>query len=409
MDTEKVVQDYQKKQKKNNRLVRATVAFLILDIFEILILFLSQSIIDESIISLIFNVFRGIFSIYFVVKLVKYKKMFAKLMIIATLIVILYVASIMINPKILFTMNRDLIVGFIGTWVPAIAIGIILQYNEGYFFDTVVRFLPFLYTYLLITFLFLDLGTVYQNLAYNVLVFAVSTVEVYFRKRKLSMLVNAVILAFVLVISGARGPILSLFIFGLWLFWKYTANSKKWRFIAIFAVMVGGFLLISFNESTKYFLSQMFPDSRIIEMIMSGDLFDSGRDSIYAYCIEALQSRWFTFGGMMSDRYYLVDTFMNTQKLGFWILDESAYSSVYAHNLFLELCFCFGTLLGIIISVVLVWKIINNLRHTANNSNNIMIMLICVGFVPLMFTSSLWASTYFWIMIGFMLRSRRRT
>ena len=399
---------YTKLKKKQERQADVFIIFLLLDVLEVIFTFLCGKIIDESFATLLFDIIRGGFAAYLVGVLLKYRKNFFKFILVCITLVVLYVTSIMVNQELLEVMNRTLIVGFFGTWLPAIALGMLLRENRKNFWERLLKYLPIIYIYIGVVLLSFDMAYIYQNVAYNILIFAIAVIEVWFEKKKPSHIINAILLAGLLFFTGARGPLLSFVLFAVWRFWQFSRKIKGWRYLIIILILLVVILLTIFPDALNMILSTIFPNSRIVDMLVSGSFFVSGRSSIYNYCIEELWSRWFTFGGMMSDRFFLTNTFMNTNLLGFWIVDKSAYNSVYAHNLFIELCFCFGTFWGLVFSAVLTWKIIKQFRRSKSHEKNMLVILICIGFVPLLFTSSLWASTYFWILLGFMLSSKKK-
>lgn len=408
MDTIISSRYYASLEKKQERRQNVFIIFLLLDVFEAIFIFLSGKIFDESFATLVFDIFRGGLAAYIVGVLLKYGRKVSKFILVCITLVVLYVTSILANHELLGAMNRTLIVGFFGTWMPAIALGMLLRENGKNFWERMIKYLPVIYIYAGIVLLSFDLDYIYQNMAYNILIFAIAVIEVWFDKKKPGLLINAVFLAGLLIFTGARGPLLSFVLFAVWHFWQFSSKVKGWRYLIIVLILLFAILLTMFPNALNMILSAIFPNSRIVDMLISGSFFVSGRTNIYKYCIEELWSRWFTFGGMMSDRFFLTNTFMNTNLLGFWIVDKSAYHSVYAHNLFIELCFCFGTFLGLVFSAVLTWKIIKQLRRSRGHEKNMLSILICIGFVPLLFTSSLWASTYFWILLGFMISSSKK-
>ena len=117
-------------------------------------------------------------------------------------------------------------------------------------------------------------------------------------------------------------------------------------------------------------------------MILNGDFFDSnGRNEIWNYFANKIKEEPFRIRGINADQL---------EKTGFY------ENSNYAHNIFLELFYQFGVVIGGIFSLVIIKNVFDSLSYD-NEKNSIKTIFMCVFFPISIFSGSLWTSLYCWL------------
>lgn len=129
-----------------------------------------------------------------------------------------------------------------------------------------------------------------------------------------------------------------------------------------------------------------------LDRIASGKLFDtSTRNIYYVYSADIIHTNGSKVSGLLSDRYYL----RNYGQYTSWM--------VYPHNIILELLIDFGTVLGTILSSLLLIKVIRNMFFAGNEDRKRICILICIlTMVRLFVSSSFIIEGNFYIMLGFL-------
>ena len=192
------------------------------------------------------------------------------------------------------------------------------------------------------------------------------------------------IISFLIILfCGSRGPLLSLAIYMLWnILLSETDTIIKRRTKILLLIFTMG-IFIFYNRIVNAFVlasNEIGIYSRTISMIEANNVMrDSGRNAIYL---------------------------LNWQKIkekpifGWGICGELSYSNVYPHNLFIELCVDYGLILGALIIGLFVFSLLRKLISTCF-SDNAIITLMCLGFIPLVFSTSYLEYPFFWVLFGF--------
>ena len=129
------------------------------------------------------------------------------------------------------------------------------------------------------------------------------------------------------------------------------------------------------------------------EMAGTGITTDRFRDSIYEYCFGYAKQHWFLGCGVGTDRYLI------TQHT---LVHDQTMVSNYPHNIFLEFMIQYGLILGLFLSVVVVIFIIRYLAKEKDlDAQKIAVLVVGMGFFPLMYSSSYIESPFFYILMGF--------
>lgn len=189
----------------------------------------------------------------------------------------------------------------------------------------------------------------------------------------------------IILTLGSRGAILSLAVFTLF---KLIRITKPYTYSAMYYRMfiVGHAILfyINLNEILNYlynYLLNLGIYSRSIDLFIRGkDVHLSGRDVIYSDTIDAISNNPLLGIGLGGDR-------------------RLTYTG-YAHNFFLEVISHFGIIFGSIIILIIFTLIFRCLVTRTEENYTMIIIWICLGFVPLMVSSSYLIEINFWILMG---------
>lgn len=207
--------------------------------------------------------------------------------------------------------------------------------------------------------------------------------------KKRNLLHYAVVAAglFVFIVGGARGAMISFFLtLGLSFFIR-NKGTKKNVLICLALVAVGiafAFLKNSLFLFIADLLERFSVDSRTFEFLIKGELFnDSHRMKLYSKTVANIG---FFGAGVMSDRMLLND--------------------IYPHNLFLELWYQNGWILGSVLIAGICTCLALALRKKNRPELPFVIMLLPCGFLKLMLTGSyLNQEPAFYVLMGLCVNS----
>lgn len=187
---------------------------------------------------------------------------------------------------------------------------------------------------------------------------------------------------------GSRGPIVSIIAFLMLKFLvgflKYSNKSirTKLAVILISVCVLAAFILFfdSLVQALVNILSQFGYTSRTLSRILSHTVtFDNGRTGImHKYLAESNLIGY----GPFADQY----------KYG---------AGNYCHNLFVELIYDFGIIIGVFLIALIIYRIIRILgcrQYLQWSEVYIVFLGFCTG--RLMLSGTFWSETYFWMTLG---------
>lgn len=239
---------------------------------------------------------------------------------------------------------------------------------------------------------FSDASGGYMTFGYNIL-FQVELMLFYsIRKPKLVRLTLLVLVIGIMFTLGARGPIICLVISTLiWIILSFKKLSLKIKTFLI--ISCGSILLMLTLLSNQIldFLVNNFSDSRMVMLLSSNTLFtSSNRDSIYIRLYENMRERYFFPAGIYGDRILLRGS-------------DSEATGAYAHNLFLEILYQWGGIIGIILICALIYLFIRTfliLKRQELINVKLLYSVYLSGVALLFFSSSYLINEKFWLCIG---------
>ncbi len=245
----------------------------------------------------------------------------------------------------------------------------------------------------LLTIIF-NLNKNYDNMSYAYSLAALLCIIVYeylSKKNKIDLIL--LIVGFILqLIAGTRGPLVCIFaVFIIYFLFSKTDLKTKSIFILIIVLLLVflssglfGYLVESVNTGIQH----VGVSSRILDMVISGDIVDSsGRDIIGENIWNAIIKKPFTGYGLAGDR-------------GLTQLE-------YSHNLFLEIWCHFGLIFGTILLIILTIMITRGIRSKNEDLKALVIIMFSFAIVKLFFSSSYMNSQEFFILIGLCINIKR--
>lgn len=194
-----------------------------------------------------------------------------------------------------------------------------------------------------------------------------------------------VVMLLAIMSLGSRGPLVGILSFAIIAFIKI--NHEKRKNVRILLGFLAGLFFVFFSSSLftflYYLLYEIGIDSRTLIMFANHNIgYMSGRDELYEFFIQEIVSNPFIIRGINRD-----------QALGF----------NYPHNVFLELLYQLGIILGGLIAGSIVFKAYKALKSKHMNTDpkqQLEIIFMCASLSTLMISGTLWKLINFWIWIA---------
>lgn len=193
------------------------------------------------------------------------------------------------------------------------------------------------------------------------------------------------ILSMLIILSlGSRGAVLCILVFVFLKFFSPHSKKSFTKIIISFCILGIGIITLFFLDGIIEFLYNHLLsygiNSRTLKLFLREGVYLSGRDRIYSSVIVEILQRPLLGIGIAGDRRII--------------------GGSYAHNIFIEILGNFGIVIGIIISIVLVFLIIRSLLTKNKEKYDLVIMWLSLGFVHLMISGSYLTDIKFWILLG---------
>lgn len=243
--------------------------------------------------------------------------------------------------------------------------------------------------------------------AYDILVGGMFAFSLYITDRKSKYLLVSGVIFIVLFLLGSRGAFITFLVFILGVILLTERKNRKFTILCICAVGILGCSVLMFWDYIIKKLALSYSDIRIVERLISGELFkETGRSRLSEYGIYILKQNPLVVRGLFADRVMMIEKFGGTRLLGFWV-DSDAGSSLYAHNFFVEVLVQFGMVLGLILLCYFVYLLCRVCKVILQTNDKMFMMwltfLVCRGFIPLLVSSSYTLNPWFWLLIGAMI------
>ena len=239
-----------------------------------------------------------------------------------------------------------------------------------------------------------DLGFGYSML-FSVLFFAA---EAFLNNRKLYYIPFA-LGTYMILFGGSRGAFIwvpAVFVFMLPYKWKTLGLKQRLFAILVITIVALGLLYLFFSgriQSLFDVISKRGSDSRTITSLASGTFLDAnGRDDIYRITIERIRE-----GGMFGNGVFGERTAVGEK-----------YRWGYAHNFFLEVFAAFGYVGGTVVSLILIYHIIQAGRYCRERKDQVIFITFAVSTLKLLLSDSFWFNRSFWGLLAIVVLWRKQ-
>ena len=191
-----------------------------------------------------------------------------------------------------------------------------------------------------------------------------------------------------ILIYGARGPLLCLIIYTVLLF--LIENRLNAKTLFLFILIVAGILLIMFKFNIILrllidLLDKYELHSRTLNQLLQSEILnDSGRS------------------------YYrnITKEYINAKPLfGYGASSDVSLIGGYPHSFLLELMFDFGIPVGVLFYLTIVFIVISTLFQKRGSGRSLMIIFISTGFVMLFLSGTYLQNQYIFMLLGLTFRS----
>lgn len=183
---------------------------------------------------------------------------------------------------------------------------------------------------------------------------------------------------FAILAYGSRGALLAILLFFCLVVFKSGKRSRR-SIIALsvfcVVVLIFGLFLDDFLLSLSNTFENLGFHSRSLNLLTTDVSYDSGRSVLWAILGDQLALDPLSIRGINAD--YLA-------------------IGIYSHNIFLELFYEFGILLGFLAALAIVGLTIREIRADFDSDARVSLLIMSGWFPILLFSGSLWTNIFFW-------------
>lgn len=243
-----------------------------------------------------------------------------------------------------------------------------------------------------------------QDTGYQALLPFIVLICEFYRNKRVADLFGTIFSTLLILMSGARGPlfcaIISFVIYCIFIIGK--DNRKKIYLMVLF--FFAALMVLLFYENILESLISLFQSigasTRSIEGLLYSTISDDeNRTRMKMIAWEYAKGHPFLGSGFINDRRIIHDTVSAKA--------ATAYGT-YCHNFFFEILMQFGLFPGSLIGLYCINKLIKSISTDVPiYARNLAIVLITMGFLPLMVSRSYLTHSYFYLLIGFLLAQTR--
>lgn len=183
-----------------------------------------------------------------------------------------------------------------------------------------------------------------------------------------------------IILYGSRGPLLGIFAAIAYSSYR-KIFLKNYAFILVIILQITLVLYLKEIFSVLMnFAKNIDIYSRTIYLILNDSLHMSGRDVIWGTLVDEIIKNPLIIRGINAE-YHIFNG--------------------YAHNIFIELYYQSGSVVGTLLSIIIIWAIFKNLLMKQLDNVGLLKLIFLFSSVPgLCFSGSLWTNYNFWIWIG---------
>lgn len=230
----------------------------------------------------------------------------------------------------------------------------------------------------------------YMAFSYSILPFVCYYLyKIFYFNNKIKNTVIFFIYFLIMSIWGSRGAILSVLVYGFILLIRNWLNKKRIIRLILFFTITFIMMLNITNliSSFKMYLHQNFSINSYALTQLLGNNTTSGRYGMYVKLLEELDNNPF-FKGINSD----------------YIL----FGGIYCHNIYLEILYNCGGIIGSLIIIAIICLIIFTLINKNNKIANYTIYFFAISHTKLLFSSSPLLEVSFFIWLGLLARQIKK-
>ena len=225
-------------------------------------------------------------------------------------------------------------------------------------------------------------GTYSMTFSYSLLYPLLFHLDTFFNKRRIMHLFLSLYQMTLILLYGSRGAVLC---FSIFIIIKIVLSMKS-SFWKTAIIGFGGLSVILFymnfetiGNSVLRFLAQNGYYSRTLASFFKGSILQSsGRDGIQVKALDMIMEKPWTGWGVGGEVHLL---------------------GTYPHNLFIELLLDFGILLGGLACIFVLVNVIRIFFLRDGASQNLLFILLCAGFIPLLLSSTYLKQYEFFILM----------
>lgn len=220
----------------------------------------------------------------------------------------------------------------------------------------------------------------YLTWGYRMLIAAILLIFAAFETKKKCDIICAITASLEVLLIGNRGSTVAIFCFIALYVLFCTKNVRKVKYVVIFSCIVCICIsLFSVNTlvDMEVVLESVGIRSRNITKILDNTFIESGRDEGYDIAIEQILhgNNW----------------------IGLGVGGDQVLVGNYPHNIILELLLQYGNIIGVVLSVVLIYKTVRIFVFCKDKSwKSIFIACFCISIIKLWFSSTYWYELWFW-------------
>ena len=206
---------------------------------------------------------------------------------------------------------------------------------------------------------------------------------------KLGTLALIAVNVFSVLAFGSRGSLVAMGVF--FIVYGFKAMSRKLSrttktvLVSLLALCV---LMYRYIFLGLFYLLEAVAGIRSRALYMLANVFsnDSGRGDIYNAILTKLRESPLAIRGINAD-YNVVGG--------------------YSHNIFLELIFAFGVVIGVVLCAYILYHIVRTLMEKTDALGTMKLLMLFSFFPICLWSSSIWTSLYFWLWMVISWRTKR--
>lgn len=218
----------------------------------------------------------------------------------------------------------------------------------------------------------------------------------FFGKKRINIAYAIIILAVNMAIGSRSIVIYTVMIVGG--IYLYLSRNKYYVLKLILGIFTVYFVF-DYKKITSWvgtYLLQFFPTSRTIELLSNGKIFVlSGREVYFDIIEKSLKNNPFAIHGLLTDRIIIGNS-----------IGHTTYITEYPHNIFLEVFYQHGIILGLLFFIVLLFIVVKSIivaiKQRDGGKWDIALFIIVVSFAvsQLLVSNSYIISISFGLLIG---------